>query len=484
MATILICAYQETSAINATRKLVRDLRKRGHLVYYTGIAECAPYMEGETFVPVFTNLVPYLDIDATNSTAGWVESSWAERMQFLRARWKCARRLVNELVNNNFDGFDKLVFTIKPDIMLIGVTSFYASLWGLLARRFHIPVVLLNEFLTNNEESGLPPITSYSPPSNNVLGGIRTTILWRMVAIRQQWRSLYLKVLTGWDVVTLISELARGFNVSTELLCAHEKAYVHVKAPEVVLYPMTFDFPHASKPGRYYTAASVDLERSEGPFPFDRLNPDLPIIFCSLGTNQFAQASEYRHFFDCVIRAFQSLSANYQLVLATGGHCRADEFADRCLNVVVVERAPQIALLKRAVLMITHAGPSSVRECMTLGVPMLLYPLGFDQFGHAARAVYHGVGLKGDFSRPTPSSIRQKLEELLTNPNYRLQARRRQHEFLEAEKASSAAECIETFLPVKTAVNAADAVRPRHKPSSIAAPAIVHTDVERIRGPR
>jgi UDP:flavonoid glycosyltransferase YjiC (YdhE family) len=261
------------------------------------------------------------------------------------------------------------------------------------------------------------------------------------------WRTACLKILSGWDLKQLITDLALGFNVSLDSLIEHEKGYFHVKAPEVVLHPKTFDFPHRSNPNRYYTAASVDLERSEVPFPFGRLVPDLPLIFCSLGTNQFARPTEYKRFFQCLLQAFDSVSADYQMVLATGGHCRADEFREGFRNVVVVETAPQIALLKQAVLMVTHAGPSSIRECITLGVPMLLYPLGFDQFGHAARAVYHGVGIRDDFYRTGTSTIRGKLLEVLTNPQYRLQVRRKQHEFLTAERTSSAADVIETFIP-------------------------------------
>jgi zeaxanthin glucosyltransferase len=61
-------------------------------------------------------------------------------------------------------------------------------------------------------------------------------------------------------------------------------------------------------------------------------------------------------------------------------------------NVIVVDQAPQIELLKRATLCITHAGLNTALESLAYGVPMVAIPIGYDQFGVAARIAYHGVG--------------------------------------------------------------------------------------------
>jgi MGT family glycosyltransferase len=61
-------------------------------------------------------------------------------------------------------------------------------------------------------------------------------------------------------------------------------------------------------------------------------------------------------------------------------------------NVVVVNRAPQIELLKQAQLCITHAGLNTTLEALAHGVPLVAIPVGFDQPGVAARIAHHGVG--------------------------------------------------------------------------------------------
>jgi UDP:flavonoid glycosyltransferase YjiC (YdhE family) len=61
-------------------------------------------------------------------------------------------------------------------------------------------------------------------------------------------------------------------------------------------------------------------------------------------------------------------------------------------NTLVVRTAPQIELLKHAVLCITHAGLNAALEALAQGVPMVAIPIGHDQPGVAARIAHHGVG--------------------------------------------------------------------------------------------
>ena len=76
---------------------------------------------------------------------------------------------------------------------------------------------------------------------------------------------------------------------------------------------------------------------------------------------------------------------------------------------------------------------------------MLIYPLDFDRFGQAARAVFHGVALRGDFRKTDVRELRQQLRNILTHP-YRLQAHVMCEEFGRAEKTQSPADYIELLL--------------------------------------
>jgi MGT family glycosyltransferase len=81
-----------------------------------------------------------------------------------------------------------------------------------------------------------------------------------------------------------------------------------------------------------------------------------------------------------------------EVVLSVGKNINIDDLGTIPPNVVVVNRAPQIELLKQARLCITHAGLNTALEALAHGVPMVAIPIGFDQPGVAARIAHHGVG--------------------------------------------------------------------------------------------
>ena len=57
---------------------------------------------------------------------------------------------------------------------------------------------------------------------------------------------------------------------------------------------------------------------------------------------------------------------------------------------MVVDFAPQLELLDKAAMLITHAGVNTVLEALCRGVPMVALPRNADQPGNAARIEYAG----------------------------------------------------------------------------------------------
>ena len=104
---------------------------------------------------------------------------------------------------------------------------------------------------------------------------------------------------------------------------------------------------------------------------------------------------------------------------------KATEFADywREKQLDRVFAAPQLELLKRATLCITHAGLNTALESLGQGVPMVAIPIGYDQPGVAARVAHHGVGQFVEIEDLTVERIRRLTEEVLENPHYREKAR-------------------------------------------------------------
>jgi MGT family glycosyltransferase len=180
--------------------------------------------------------------------------------------------------------------------------------------------------------------------------------------------------------------------------------------PELSLCPAEFDFPRPPRAARV-SVESVDLERSERPFDWSRIRDDRPLLYCALGGQRY-RPRDVPAFLARLVGALRARPA-WQLVLALGKHAATQALGAVPSNVIVVDSAPQLALLRRAQVMITHAGLGSVKECILHGVPMLAVPLDVDQPANAARILFHGLGLRADVRESGEGELLDKLGRLL-----------------------------------------------------------------------
>ena len=79
------------------------------------------------------------------------------------------------------------------------------------------------------------------------------------------------------------------------------------------------------------------------------------------------------HVYRTILQAMGQLS-EIQVVLSVGQNVKREALGTIPSNVIVVRRAPQIELLKRAALCITHAGLNTTLESLGQGVPMVAIP--------------------------------------------------------------------------------------------------------------
>jgi UDP:flavonoid glycosyltransferase YjiC (YdhE family) len=73
------------------------------------------------------------------------------------------------------------------------------------------------------------------------------------------------------------------------------------------------------------------------------------------------------------------------LVISLGGGSTPGQIGLLLGNTLVVQMAPQLELLARATLVITHAGFNTALESLSCGIPMVAITVGNDQPGVAAR---------------------------------------------------------------------------------------------------
>jgi MGT family glycosyltransferase len=203
--------------------------------------------------------------------------------------------------------------------------------------------------------------------------------------------------------------------------------------------PKEFDYPGIPlSPIFHYTGPFHNGDgREPTPFAWEKLNGN-PLIYASLGTlvNGLLQIHQ------AILGVAEKLP-EVQFVFAIGRNINPEVLGPIPSNMIVVPVAPQIELLKRAVLCITHAGLNTALESLSQGVPMIAIPIGYDQPGVAARIAYHGVGEFVEVDELRVDNLLRLIRDVLANPGYREKARYFQRIIAETHGLDLAAEIIE-----------------------------------------
>jgi MGT family glycosyltransferase len=179
-----------------------------------------------------------------------------------------------------------------------------------------------------------------------------------------------------------------------------------------------FDFSKISWPAQFHYAGPFHDDEGREPvlFPWNKL-ADKPLIYASLGTLVNGQYDVYKHILEAV-----ELLEDVQVVLSVGKNINPENLGPIPSNTVVGRSAPQIELLKRAALCITHAGLNATLESQAHGVPMVAIPIGYDQPGTAARIAHHGTGEFIEVDELTTDRLRVLIEKVLQGLSYRERA--------------------------------------------------------------
>jgi MGT family glycosyltransferase len=136
------------------------------------------------------------------------------------------------------------------------------------------------------------------------------------------------------------------------------------------------------------------------------------------------------------------------VVLSAGDNVTLDDLRPIPSNTLVVRSAPQIDLLKRAVLCVTHAGLNTTLEALAQGVPMVAIPIGYDQPGVASRIAYHGVGEFVELEDLTVERLSELIQQVRTNRSYQARACHMQRVISQTHGLDLAADLIEKALGI------------------------------------
>jgi zeaxanthin glucosyltransferase len=203
--------------------------------------------------------------------------------------------------------------------------------------------------------------------------------------------------------------------------------------------PQEFDFENSHWPTQFHHTGPFhdDTARAQIDFPWHRLTGE-PLVYASMGTVQNGLENVFRTIAEAV-----GLHRDLQLVLSIGNRLDPDLIGTLPSNAIVVPQAPQLELLTRASVCITHAGLNTVLEALAQGVPQVAIPVTHDQPGVASRIAAKKTGVVLPFQKLSVPRLSALIDEVLKNPIYRQNARSFQKIIAERNGLSMAADILE-----------------------------------------
>jgi zeaxanthin glucosyltransferase len=236
------------------------------------------------------------------------------------------------------------------------------------------------------------------------------------------WKTDRFSLVRNWFMQRLLLTLARSFWVpirDNELAKGRPwNVWRHLNEippslAQVAQLPACLDFPRKHAPDHFHHTGpwhEAHSAREDG-FDFSWLD-GRPLIYASLGTLQ----NGLDHLYQVILDACADLPMQIVLTLGReGGKMPARVPA----NAKVLGYGPQLALLKRAALVITHAGLNTTLETLAQGLPMVALPIANEQPGIASRIRHAGVGDWLPIRKLAPQTLRETVLRVHGDPKYR-----------------------------------------------------------------
>jgi MGT family glycosyltransferase len=156
-----------------------------------------------------------------------------------------------------------------------------------------------------------------------------------------------------------------------------------------------------------------------------------PIVYISLGSINTDDAPFYR----MCAEAFSD--SKYFVIMSIGNKFQPEDLGVLPDNVQAFPFVPQLEVLQRTSVFVTHAGFNSVNEALHYGVPMLAIPRVNDQHMVAKRITSLGLGVSTDRTTLTSSVLREQVDQLFADEAIRENCRQFSKSLDDSQKSSA-----------------------------------------------
>jgi MGT family glycosyltransferase len=395
--------------------LARKLQSRGHDIVFISLADTAAFIEaaGLPFVPCSETIYPAGSFGAFVRRLS--ELSGEDALQFT--------------VNTMMKGYTASLFESLPN------TLSKAGVDGIVLDQYHpyvelIPMHLRMPFVhvsnaLHVDYTGRTPICFMDGPYQTGVDAMAKNI----EGIRRARKLLE-------PFTAMAQSYASEVGLSVDWVNPHSTlsplAWV-TQCPREFDFGCSPDFPQFHYAGPFHDGRGrIDFD-----FPWQQLTGE-PIVYASMGTLQNGLADIFRSITQAAIGL-----KKLQFVLAVGGQLDPKQLGAVPANVIVVSHAPQIEVLRRSSLCITHAGLNTALESLSAGVPMVALPITNDQPGVAARIANKKVGVVISPKQATPGNFVAAINQVLENPTFLANVQKVQESIRRTDGLSIAAGILE-----------------------------------------
>jgi zeaxanthin glucosyltransferase len=400
--------------LNPMTALARELLSRNHDVLFIGMPNTEPIIRAAG--------VPFFPCDENENLVGSVND---RLRQLARLEGEECLRLIFQMIAVRLEQMlDSLPATLAAAGVEGLILDSYDFFRGLIPMSLGMPYVHVSNAL-HFDYSGHTPLCLYDwPPEDGPAALTRN---------RKGLASLN-RMLTEANAAAREYARRNGLPIDWEDPSATISKLAHITQT-----PKEFDFESSHWPPQFQHTGPFhdDTGRIETEFPWDRLTGE-PLIYASMGTILNGLPKIFR-----AITAAVAMHKDAQLVLSIGNIVDPKQIGFLPPNAIVVRRAPQLELLKRASVCITHAGLNTTLEALSQGVPQVAIPVSFDQPGVAARIAHKKSGIVISSKELTAIRLSVLIDEVLKNPVYRDNARRLQKIIAKKNGLSMAADLLE-----------------------------------------
>ncbi len=214
-----------------------------------------------------------------------------------------------------------------------------------------------------------------------------------------------------WARIAFTREVSQGFELKTDFWLDE----ILENPPELNLVYTVREFQpyQAEFPEENYKFLGTSIYKREEHSEFSLPESDRPLIYISLGTIANKAVSFYKK----CIAAFKKESVT--VVMSVGKSINVRNLGKIPDNFTVYSHVPQLEVLKKADVFVTHGGMNSITESLYFCVPMVVIPHMTDQPVNAKRVEELNLGRRLDKNKITPRLLRETVNSVINDETIR-----------------------------------------------------------------